>query len=99
MASTLSSEQRTTLIPALSGWLVSQDRDALHKQFVFTDFNSAFAFMTRIALKAEQMNHHPEWSNVWNKVEITLSTHDAGGLTLLDIELARFIEQAAASVK
>ncbi len=96
MASTLSPEQRSTLLPTLPGWLIAQGRDAIHKQFVFPDFNNAFAFMTRIALKAEQMNHHPEWANVWNKVDITLSTHDAGGLTLLDVELARFIESAAA---
>jgi 4a-hydroxytetrahydrobiopterin dehydratase len=96
MASPLTPEHRKTLISTLPGWLATQDRDAIHKQFVFPDFNSAFAFMTRIALKAEQMNHHPEWANVWNKVDITLSTHDAGGLTLLDIELARFIESAAA---
>lgn len=98
MAHKLSSEERATLIPALHGWLATAGRDALHKQFVFKDFNTAFAFMTQVALKAEKMDHHPEWFNVWNKVEITLSTHDAGGLTALDLELARFIESAAAAL-
>jgi len=95
MANKLSSEERASTLPALTGWNLVAGRDALHKQFVFKDFNSAFSFMTRVALKAEKMDHHPEWSNVWNKVDITLSTHDAGGLTSLDLELARFIETAA----
>jgi len=98
MPSKLTSEQRATLIPALHGWLAASGRDALYKQFVFQDFNTAFAFMTRVALKAEKMDHHPEWFNVWNKVEITLSTHDAGGLTTLDVELAQFIDAAAAAL-
>jgi len=98
MANRLTSEERASSLHTLPAWTVTPDRDALYKQFVFKDFNAAFAFMTRVALKAEKMDHHPEWSNVWNKVDITLSTHDAGGLTSLDLELARFIE-AAASLK
>ena len=64
------------------------------KNFTFKNFNEAFGFMSRVALKAEAMNHHPEWFNVWNRVEVTLSTHDAGGLTELDIELATFMDAA-----
>ena len=70
----------------LPGWRVENGK--LHREWRFADFNAAFGFMTRVAIKAEQMNHHPEWFNVWNKVEVTLSTHDAGGLTALDVELA-----------
>ena len=95
MADRLTSEERASSLHTLPAWTVTPGRDALHKQFVFKDFNAEFAFMTRVALKAEKMDHHPEWSNVWNKVDITLSTHDAGGLTSLDLELARFIETAA----
>ena len=72
------------------------DRDAISRTFVFADFNAAFAFMTRVALKAEQMDHHPEWANVWNRVEVTLTTHDAGGVTSLDVELAAFMDAVAA---
>ena len=70
-------------------------RDAISRTFVFADFNAAFAFMARVALKAERMDHHPEWSNVWNRVEVTLTTHDAGGVTGRDIALARFMDEAA----
>ena len=65
------------------------------KNFCFADFNKAFGFMTRVALMAEQMNHHPEWFNVYNKVQITLSTHDVGGLSQKDVKLAKFIEDVA----
>jgi 4a-hydroxytetrahydrobiopterin dehydratase len=73
-----------------------QGRDAIRRSFVFKDFNEAFGFMARVALLAEQMNHHPEWTNVWNKVEVTLSTHDAGGLTALDLTLAEAMDRIAA---
>ena len=73
-------------------WQRESQRDAITREFVFKDFNQAFAFMTRIALAAEKRDHHPEWSNVYNKVRITLSTHDAGGVTGKDLELARFID-------
>lgn len=73
--------------------------DAIHKQFIFKDFTEAFGFMTQIAVIAEDMNHHPEWFNVWNKVEIRLSTHDSQGLTLLDVDLAKRIDKVYLSLK
>lgn len=94
MASKLSAEQRTQALRDLDGWNEVQDRDAIARTFRFADFNEAFGFMTRIALKAEQMNHHPEWFNVWNRVDVTLTTHDAGGVTQLDVELAHFMNDA-----
>ena len=80
----------------LDAWTRPAGREAIAKTFKFADFNAAFAFMTRAALKAEQLNHHPEWFNVWSQVDVTLSTHDAGGLTALDFELAAFMDKAAA---
>ena len=88
---------RVAALAALPGWAELPGRDAIAKSFKFADFGAAFAFMTRVALKAEKMDHHPEWFNVYNKVDIVLSTHDAGGLTMLDVELARFVEAAARS--
>jgi 4a-hydroxytetrahydrobiopterin dehydratase len=76
-------------------WGLVPDRDAIHKRFTFADFKQAFAFMTRVALKAEQMDHHPEWSNVYNRVDVTLTTHDAGGVTALDVALARYCDESA----
>lgn len=70
-------------------------RQALRRVYHFTDFNAAFGFMARVALKAEQMNHHPEWSNVYDRVDVTLTTHDAGGITALDLKLAAFMDKAA----
>ncbi|MFT5180394.1 MAG: 4a-hydroxytetrahydrobiopterin dehydratase [Alphaproteobacteria bacterium] len=95
MAEKLSGEARTAALAGLSGWALVDGRDAITKTFAFKNFNEAFGFMSRAALKAEAMNHHPEWFNVWNRVEVTLSTHDAGGLTALDIELATFMDRAA----
>jgi 4a-hydroxytetrahydrobiopterin dehydratase len=83
---------RAAALKMLDGWNEVSGRDAIHKTFKFADFNTAFGFMARVALKAEQLDHHPEWSNVYNKVEITLSTHDAGGVTELDAALAKFID-------
>jgi 4a-hydroxytetrahydrobiopterin dehydratase len=77
-----------------SDWARDETRDAITREFVFKDFNQAFAFMTQIALAAEKREHHPEWSNVYNKVRITLSTHDAGGVTQKDLDLARFIDES-----
>ena len=80
----------------LTGWgPVDGDRDAISKTFKFTDFKTAFGFMTSCALKAEQMDHHPEWFNVYNRVEVTLTTHDADGVTALDVELAGFMDALA----
>ena len=84
-------------VKALKGWsAVDGERDAIHKTFKFADFKTAFAFMSGAALKAEQMDHHPEWFNVYNKVEVTLTTHDADGVTQKDLELAGFMDQLAA---
>ena len=83
---------RAAAFKLLDGWNEVKGRDAIRKTFRFADFNTAFGFMARVALKAEQLDHHPEWSNVYNKVEITLSTHDAGGVTELDAALAKFID-------
>lgn len=84
----LESAAITERLTALTGWMAAAERDAITKTFVFKDFNEAFAFMTRSALLAEQMNHHPEWFNVWNRVEVTLTTHDAGGVTERDMKMA-----------
>ena len=83
------------LTAKLSGWDVTEGRDAVRKVFKFADFKAAFGFMTQVALKAEQMDHHPEWFNVYNTVDVTLSTHDADGVTELDLTLAQFMEDAA----
>jgi 4a-hydroxytetrahydrobiopterin dehydratase len=88
----LTSEERATQIAELRGWQAAAGRDAIQRQFKFADFNEAFGFMTRVAIKAQEMDHHPEWFNVYNKVEITLATHEADGLTERDIKLARFID-------
>jgi 4a-hydroxytetrahydrobiopterin dehydratase len=80
-------------------WKRDEKRDAITREFVFADFNRAFAFMTQVALAAEKADHHPEWSNVYNKVRVTLSTHDAGGVTQKDLDLARFADQAYARLK
>ena len=84
----------TEAMSTLDGWRRVSDREAIAKTFKFADFNVAFGFMARVALKAEQMNHHPEWFNVYNRVDVTLATHDAGGLTGLDVELASFMDAA-----
>ena len=94
MAEKLSDTARAEALTRLTGWAQVDGRDAITKTFTFKNFNEAFGFMGRAALKAEAMNHHPEWFNVWNRVEVTLSTHDAGGLTELDIELAGFMDAA-----
>ena len=88
----LSEMEREEALASLTGWTLDPQRDAVIKSFLFKDFGEAFAFMTRVALEAEKADHHPEWSNVWNRVDILLSTHSAGGLTDKDIALARRIE-------
>jgi 4a-hydroxytetrahydrobiopterin dehydratase len=92
MVEQLSEAERADALDGLPDWDYVEERDAIARSFVFADFNEAFSFMTRVALLAEKANHHPEWSNVWNRVEITLTTHDAGGLSERDIELAEAIE-------
>ncbi|XP_025780387.1 pterin-4-alpha-carbinolamine dehydratase 2 isoform X2 [Puma concolor] len=96
----LTAEERNQVIHDLkaAGWSELNERDAIYKEFSFKNFNQAFGFMSRVALQAEKMNHHPEWFNVYNKVQITLTSHDYGGLTKRDVKLAKFIEKAAASV-
>ncbi|KAK0143067.1 Pterin-4-alpha-carbinolamine dehydratase 2 [Merluccius polli] len=91
----LTPADRDQLLPELraSGWAEVGDRDAIYKELQFKSFNQAFGFMTRVALQAEKMNHHPEWFNVYNKVQITLTTHDCGGLSKRDIKMAKFIDK------
>ena len=95
MAEKLKDGERTMAISNLPGWTEVSGRDAITRKFVFGDFNEAFGFMTRAALVAEKMNHHPEWFNVYKTVEVTLSTHDAGGVTALDIRLAEAMNRLA----
>jgi 4a-hydroxytetrahydrobiopterin dehydratase len=88
--------RETTLQPLLeNGWSMVEGRDAIHKTYKFPDFTEAFGFMTRAAIWAEKWNHHPEWFNVYNTVEVTLSTHDVGGLSALDAKLARKMDGLA----
>lgn len=96
MAQKLSGDARSAALAGLSGWSEVAGRDAISKTFVFKDFNQAFGFMTRVAFIAEKMDHHPEWSNVYKTVQVTLSTHDAGGLTEKDVKLAREMDSIAA---
>jgi 4a-hydroxytetrahydrobiopterin dehydratase len=92
MVTKLAPDARATALRELAGWTEVSGRDAIRKSFRFADFNAAFGFMSRVALMAERMDHHPEWFNVYNRVEITLSTHDAGGLSERDVKLATFID-------
>ncbi|VAV91902.1 Pterin-4-alpha-carbinolamine dehydratase [hydrothermal vent metagenome] len=99
MVAQLTDTERSSALEQLSGWEYDAKRDAISRKFIFVDFAEAFAFMTRVAIHAEQADHHPEWFNVYNKVEITLTTHDAkrpdgenGGLSERDIDLAKKIE-------
>lgn len=92
----LAGEARKSALARLKGWSEVSGRDAIAKKFVFADFNAAFGFMTRAALIAEKLDHHPEWFNVYKTVTVTLSTHDAGGVTELDIRLAEAMDRLAA---
>ena len=92
MIEQLGETERTAALDALGDWDFDDARDAITRSFVFADFSAAFAFMTRVALLAEQQDHHPEWSNVWNRVDILLTTHDAGGLSARDVKLAKAID-------
>jgi 4a-hydroxytetrahydrobiopterin dehydratase len=92
----LSEAERNEALAGLAGWTFDAGRNGIAKRFAFADFSAAFAFMTRVALAAEKADHHPDWSNVWNKVDILLSTHSDGGVTAKDIALATEIERLAA---
>jgi 4a-hydroxytetrahydrobiopterin dehydratase len=95
MVEKLSPAARAAALKELPGWQPVEGRDAITRTLAFKDFNAAFGFMGRVALMAERMDHHPEWFNVYNRVEITLSTHDCGGLSERDVRLARFIDGIA----
>ena len=95
MAERLSAEARKSALQGLSGWSEVPGREAIAKTFTFKDFNEAFGFMSRVALVAEKRDHHPEWKNVYRTVEVVLATHDAGGVTALDIDLARAMNAIA----
>ncbi len=92
MVEKLDEAARAELPATLPGWAMVEGRDAIRRAFRFRDFSEAWGFMARVALLAEAQDHHPEWSNVWNRVEILLSTHDAGGLSARDVRLARCID-------
>jgi 4a-hydroxytetrahydrobiopterin dehydratase len=86
----------TEALKGLPGWTaVEGGRDAIARTYRFVDFNAAFGFMSRVAMKAERLDHHPEWFNVYNRVDVTLTTHDAGGVTALDVRFATFMDAAA----
>ena len=95
MAQKLTADVRKAALARLPGWSELKDRDAITKKFTFRDFNEAFGFMTRAALVAEKLDHHPEWFDVYKRVDVTLSTHDAGGVTELDVELAEAMNRLA----
>lgn len=92
----LSDTARAEALAGLPGWVWDGAREAIHKRFVFGDFNAAFGFMVRVALEAERADHHPEWTNVWNRVDVLLTTHSVGGLTAKDVDLAERIDELAA---
>lgn len=96
MAQRLTDTERAAALARLDCWSLVDGREAITRTFTFDDFNAAFGFMTRAAMVAEQLDHHPEWRNVWNRVEVVLATHDAGGLTALDIKLAQAMDGFAA---
>jgi 4a-hydroxytetrahydrobiopterin dehydratase len=98
MAEKLSAEARKSALKGLSGWTETAGREAIQRTFVFKDFNEAFGFMARAALVAEKNGHHPEWRNVYKTVEVVLATHDAGGVTALDIELAKAMNAIASQL-
>jgi 4a-hydroxytetrahydrobiopterin dehydratase len=99
MAEKLTGDARKAGLGKLDGWNEVSGRDAITKKFAFKDFNEAFGFMARAALVAEKMDHHPEWFNVYNKVEVTLATHDAGGVTERDLKLAQEMDRLAAPLR
>ena len=98
MPKRLGPEARNEALTTLTGWKLVEGREAITKRFVFRDFSEAFGWMTRVALQAEKRNHHPEWSNTYRKVEVTLTSHSAKGLTRTDIELAQDMDRFAAGI-
>jgi 4a-hydroxytetrahydrobiopterin dehydratase len=94
----LTESQRQAMLAELSNWTLTAEGQAIRRVYVFRNFNEAFGFMTRVALVAEKMDHHPDWSNVYKTVDVTLSTHDADGLTELDLKLAKSMDKIAASL-
>jgi len=96
MVEQLNEDQRAAALDRLGDWDYDEARDALTRSFLFADFSEAFAFMTRVALLAEKHDHHPEWSNVWNRVDMLLTTHDAGGLSERDVRMAEAVERLLA---
>ena len=96
MAERLAGQERAEALGCLEGWEEAEGRDAIRKSFAFRNFSQAWGFMSRSALLAEKMDHHPEWFNVYNKVDVLLSTHDAGGLSMLDVRMAKAMDAFAA---
>jgi len=95
MIEKLTEDERKVLYAELNEWTRVEGRDAIRRKFVFSNFNEAWGFMTRVAVEAERRDHHPEWFNVWATVDITLSTHECDGLSMRDVALARFIDKIA----
>ena len=95
MSKKLSTKIRNESLKKLNGWKKTRGKDCIEKEFLFKDFQSAFSWMTKMALVAEKMDHHPEWFNVYNRVNVTLTTHDAGGITKLDIDLAKVMNKSS----
>jgi 4a-hydroxytetrahydrobiopterin dehydratase len=98
MVEKLGGEERRAALAEIAGWSEDNARDAITRSFRFRDFSEAFAFMTRVALAAEQADHHPEWWNVWNRVDVLLTTHSAGGVTQKDVDLAKRMDAFAAQL-
>ena len=99
MAEKLTGSTRKSALAKLDGWSEIEGRDAISKKFAFKDFNEAFGFMARVALIAEKLDHHPEWFNVYNRVEVTLATHDAGGVTERDVKLAEAMDRLTKALR
>lgn len=98
MIKKLDAAARADALKTLPQWREVSGRDAIQRSFKFSDFNAAFGFMTRVALMAEKMDHHPEWINVYNRVDVTLATHDCGGVSERDVKLALFMDKTAAPI-
>lgn len=95
MVEKLKPAEKKAAMARLKGWTKTRGRDAIQKQFVFADFNAAFAWMSRVAMQAEKLDHHPEWANVYKTVNVVLTTHDAGGVSALDVTMAKFMDKTA----